>query len=372
MKLNLKKHTVYLSLAGSHSYGTSTPESDLDIKRVLIPPKEFYLGYVNNVEQVQSKDELKVFKEYLPEQFKSQAETLDGSVFEIQKFFKLASDCNPNVLECLFIKPEHMLYINPVFQNILDSKHLFLSKKANFTFRGYLISQFKRIKTHREWLMNPPKKKPERLDFGLSEHKPLISKETRDYVFAMVQKKIDSWNLDLDEVKPAKRDQIVQTLQNYLEDIQIDREEQFRIAARSIGLKDDILSELDKERKYKQALDYYNQYLSWKENRNPKRAALEAKMGFDGKHASMIYRLAHSCREILENHTLNVYREDAKQILAIRNGAWSYERLMEFAETQDKELLKLSETSTLPKGPDNNKLDSLCIQTIEAFYDKSN
>lgn len=44
MNFDLKPHTILLTLAGSRAYGTNTFTSDVDLKGVCVPPKEFYLG----------------------------------------------------------------------------------------------------------------------------------------------------------------------------------------------------------------------------------------------------------------------------------------------------------------------------------------
>jgi len=58
-------------------------------------------------------------------------------------------------------------------------------------------------------------------------------------------------------------------------------------------------------------------------------------------------------------------------LLAIRRGAWTYDQLIEFAEKEDKELNELYATSTvLPKQPNKEKLDALCIKLVEKSLSK--
>jgi hypothetical protein len=71
------------------------------------------------------------------------------------------------------------------------------------------------------------------------------------------------------------------------------------------------------------------------------------------------------CREILQNGKVIVKRPDAPFLLSIRNGAWSYEQLVDWAQKQDNELTALMRCSILPKSPDMNKLDKLCIELME-------
>ena len=70
------------------------------------------------------------------------------------------------------------------------------------------------------------------------------------------------------------------------------------------------------------------------------------------------------CREILETGKVIVRRPDAEELLAIRGGAWPYEKLREWAESEDAALEEVAKTSALPKTPDFEKIDSLCVELI--------
>jgi hypothetical protein len=119
------------------------------------------------------------------------------------------------------------------------------------------------------------------------------------------------------------------------------------------------------EKRYSTALKEWQQYESWKTNRNAGRAELEAKYGYDCKHGMHLVRLMRMCREILEGKGVLVRRADAEELLAIRQGAWSYEKLIEWAETEEKKLEELYKTTTLPNTPDRQKLDDLCISLVD-------
>ena len=58
--------------------------------------------------------------------------------------------------------------------------------------------------------------------------------------------------------------------------------------------------------------------------------ALEAAHGYDTKHGAHLVRLLRMGREIVETGSVHVWRgdRDADELLAIRAGAWSYDRLM--------------------------------------------
>jgi predicted nucleotidyltransferase len=71
-------------VAGSQAYGLDTPESDLDVRGVCIPPKRYLLG-------------LSAF-----EQWEQQDDVGDTVIYALTKFVHLALACNPNIIELLY------------------------------------------------------------------------------------------------------------------------------------------------------------------------------------------------------------------------------------------------------------------------------
>jgi hypothetical protein len=55
MNFDILPCTHFVVIAGSHAYGTNTPESDLDIKGWAIPPTEILISYVQNFDQNDTK-----------------------------------------------------------------------------------------------------------------------------------------------------------------------------------------------------------------------------------------------------------------------------------------------------------------------------
>jgi predicted nucleotidyltransferase len=297
--------TILLVKAGSQALGTNTPESDLDIDGICIPPKRYHLGYLHRFEQ-DAKHEP------------------DVVIYDIRKYFQLAADCNPNVVQVMWVDPSDRLFCDGFGQELIQHRTEFLSRKAKHTFSGYAIAQLKRIRTHRKWLLNPPTDKPQRHAFGLPET-TLISKDQRGAIEALS-----------DEER--------------------------------VALSTNVMAVYEKERAYHNAMTEWNQYLNWRKTRNPKRAELEAKFGYDCKHAMHLVRLMRMCREILIQGEVIVKRPDREELLAIRNGAWEYDQLVEWADQQDVELTELANTSILPHSPDREALDRLCRRMIESHF----
>ena len=85
-------------------------------------------------------------------------------------------------------------------------------------------------------------------------------------------------------------------------------------------------------------MQLYKSWLSWKKERNPARRELEEKSGYDTKHASHLIRLMRMGYEIITEGKVLVKRPDAEELLAVKNGAWSFEKVMEFKDEMEKKL----------------------------------
>lgn len=343
----LEGRTVLLVRHGSHAYGTSTPESDEDFKGIAIAPRSFYLGFVNGFEQQELKDP-------------------DTVIYDIKKFFTLAAACNPNIIEVLHTDPEDHILVSGIGKEILEHRNKFLSKRARFTFSGYAASQLKRIKTHRRWLLDPPKAPPTRAELGLPE-KTIIPQDQFLAAKAEIQKELERFNLDfLEGFREDQRIAIHNAMEDILAELQITTEDQWLSAARKIGLSDNFIAFMQREREYEARKREWSQYTHWREERNEKRALLEEKFGYDTKHAYHLVRLIRMCEEILTSGEVIVRRPDFKELLEIRNGAWKYEYLIEYSESKNKSFDKLCrETNAVPDQPDMEFLDNLCIGAIE-------
>lgn len=303
----VRTNTILLVRAGSHAYGLNTATSDLDVRGVVVPPREYFLGFVNRFEQI------------------VQHQPVDLTVFGLTKFFRLAVDCNPNIIELLWTDESDWLEVcQPYGQWLIDARSLFLSRKVRHTFSGYAMAQLKRIRTHRRWLLSPPRGKPTRDDFGLPENTVIPSD---------VMGAIDA----------------------------IDR------TAGEVTFPPHVMEVYARERRYQTALREWQQFEGWKKTRNPARAAIEAQHGYDCKHAMHLVRLMRMCREILSGQGVIVKRPDRDELLAIRNGAWSYDTLVEWAEKEDASIGQVEQTSPLPWSTDKRALDRLHERILEVI-----
>ncbi|MCB9764017.1 MAG: nucleotidyltransferase domain-containing protein [Alphaproteobacteria bacterium] len=295
---------IFETVHGSRAYGTDGPGSDLDLKGVLVGPADWYHGFQESPEQIELH--------------------ADHVRYELRKFMRLAAGANPTLLELLWTDPSDHRVVTPAGQRLLDAREAFLSARVKDSFGGYAIAQLKRIRTHRRWLLHPPEGEPQREAYGLPPVRA-ITKDQQGAAEAMLER----GTLSRDDIPP-----------NFLE----------------------LLSQ---ERRYRAARREWQQYRTWVQHRNPARAELEARFGYDTKHALHLVRLLRMGAEILETGRLQVRRPDAEELLAIKRGAWTYDQLMAHADALEARVAQAAEASTLPPNPDLDRLNRLCVEIVE-------
>lgn len=295
---------------GSFAYGTNVQGSDEDFKGICIKPKACYFGFVQKFEQF--------------EHMGSKSDGVDKVIYSLDKFVALAADANPNIIEVLHVDDSDVLRMDEFGEELRSFKDDFLSKKAKFTFAGYAHAQLKRIKTHRAWLLNPPKSPPDRREFGLSDTDKVSKSELGAFDSMSEQGLVEE-------------------------------------------LPKSVVTLFTKEKAYQSAKTHYDQYLNWVKTRNPKRAEFEAKFGYDVKHGMHLIRLMRMCKEILTTGKVLVKRPDSEELLAIRFGKRSYDDLVGEAERLEVECEELYKTSTLRKEPDRVLLDKRIIDMTDRY-----
>ncbi len=353
----LPRRTIFMCRAGSMAYGTNVPDSDEDQRGIFLPPREYVLGYLRKVEQFDNGSSKPNW-------------SIDAGSFSLNRFVKLAVECNPNIIETLFTDQADWLYITPAWTELYAVRDMFLSQQAKHRFSAYALFQLRKIETHRRWLRNPPTHKPTRAEFGLPET-IAIPKDQRDALEAMILKTIEEWHIDFACLDEPTRVDLLYKMSINLADMQLAKEDQYVAAGNKLGLDAKAMEHLKAERKYKGAVAEWKQYQTWLKERNPKRSQLEARYGYDTKHGQHLVRLMRMAKEIIAEGRVIVRRPDADELRAIRfDGIWSYERLVEWAKQMDAELEELLKSSKLPKQPDRVGIDEVCCDITEKYLHK--
>jgi len=93
-----------------------------------------------------------------------------------------------------------------------------------------------------------------------------------------------------------------------------------------------------------------------------KRKQLVERFGFDTKNAAHLIRILRMGIELLSTGRLQVHRPDAEEIVSIKRGAWSLEKVKAEADR----LFKLAEEalirSSLPDEPDRERINQVCCE----------
>jgi predicted nucleotidyltransferase len=141
----------YLTQMGSVAYAVSQDNSDIDVYGFCIPPKELVFPHLAGEIPGFGK-QLKRFEQWQEHHVKDNQKEYDFNVYSIVKYFQLAMDNNPNMLDSIFVPQRCVLFCSQVGQLVRDNRRMFLHKGSYHKLRGYAYSQKSKIgsKEHSE------------------------------------------------------------------------------------------------------------------------------------------------------------------------------------------------------------------------------
>jgi len=86
------------------------------------------------------------------------------------------------------------------------------------------------------------------------------------------------------------------------------------------------------------------------------------------KHATHLVRLMRTCRDLVVDGVIHVYRPDREELLAIRRGEWRYEQLVEDVPNHGPaaDAAIREGRSPLPAAPDEAAISAACIELTNA------
>ena len=313
---HLGKNIILLGLGGSYAYGTNTPESDLDIRGIALNQKKEILTNQN-------------FEQFVNEE-------TDTTVYSFNKIITLLSNCNPNVIEILGLRPEHYLYLSPVGEELLDNRKLFLSKKAIHSFGGYANQQLRRLENKSNRLVEQSQN--EEHIYKTIEH---ASYDFKNRYFTMPE---DAIKLYIDKA----------IQEGYDTEIFMD------VSLSHYPLRDykGMWSEMQSIVKAYGKIGKRNE-----------KAIEHNKLG---KHMMHLIRLYMMCLDILEKEEIITYREKEHDLLMdIRNGKYldtNRQPVPEFYEMvneYEKRLDYAKENTSLPSNPDYKAINEFLMSVNE-------
>jgi len=103
------------------------------------------------------------------------------------------------------------------------------------------------------------------------------------------------------------------------------------------------------------------------QKREGKRKEDFEEFGYDRKFAMHLVRLMEECETILVDKTIS-FDKDKDLLREVRNGRYSLEWFDEYFDKKEIYLQKLYEKSSLPYGPDEEKIKELLLNCLELHY----
>jgi uncharacterized protein len=142
----LADNLCFETIMGSDAYGVSSGSSDTDVYGVCFPPKDMVFPHLAG-EIPGFGNQLKRFEQWQEHHVEALGKQWDFQIFSIVKFFQLAMENNPNIIDCLFTPRRCVLSSTSVGELIREQRGQFLHKGAWHKFKGYAYSQLHKIKT---------------------------------------------------------------------------------------------------------------------------------------------------------------------------------------------------------------------------------
>lgn len=307
----LGKRIAYLTISGSISYGTNIASSDIDVRGFAVESMDTILTG-KNFEQV--------------EDFKT-----DTVVYGLRKFFKICASCNPNAIEMLGTKPEHILYIDEIGRKVRDNVEIFLSKRAYSTFVGYATAQLRRLQ-----------------NALARDTYPKIEKERH------ILKSIQSMMLSCQKEYALKNSSIqFELLDSPREDF--DKEIFVTVKSERVPLRNFLAMN--------HGLNTLLNNYAKLNHRNRKKDDNHLY-----KHAMHLIRLYLTGIDILRGRGVHTYREENLTLLRkIRAGEIPLDDVFKMADEYEEKILDAYKNSTLPDLPDESKIDKLLIEIYSTY-----
>lgn len=312
--LSLGENIIFLTLGGSYAYGTNNDNSDIDIRGCAMDPVEnILLG--RTFEQVVDM-------------------VTDTTIYSFSKLVTLLTSVNPNTIELLGNKPEHYFYISKFGQQLINNAHLFLSRKAIYSFGGYANAQLRRL---------------ENIVFRSSSQS-----DKEKHIFNSIKYAEETFLY-----QPFAEDDFLKLYIDKAVDPEMDTEIFMDVKLTHYPMRD----YLGRWAEYNSIARSYNSI-----GKHNKRAIENQKIG---KHMMHLIRLYLMCFDILEKEKIITYREnDLDLLLAIRHGKYQDEEdkpIPEFYELMNelqKRLDYASEHTNLPVEPDIKHIEEFKLDII--------
>lgn len=311
---------------GSHLYGTSTPESDLDFKSIFIPSAREIL--LQRVRPTVTNQRPKAAGE------KNFAGEIDEERFSLQKFLKLASEGQTVAIDVLFAPAWSWIGMpSHEWIEILENRHRLLTRKSA-SFIGYARTQANKygIKGSR---VASARAALQLLEFG--------------YASIGASEKLSAQRREIHELVASYEHMAITTS----ETPHGQTEYYWEVCNKKMPFNASIKSARDVMARI---VDEYG-----------KRALMaESQQGVDWKALSHAVRVGHQAIELLSTGNVTFPLQNAAHILRIKKGELLYQEVAEEIEELLVLVERAAEASVLPEEPDMQWIDDFVERVYRA------
>lgn len=348
---------IYECLSGSRAYGLDTPESDTDVKGVFVLPEEGFFGF-DYVEQVSSEKNDVVF-------------------YELRKYLLLLAKNNPSAIELMCSPPETVVARDPLI-GLIDPDRV-VSRLCRDSFAGYALSQVKRAKGLNKKISHPEAGLAPRVaDFclvldgarSLPVERWLRDRglEEKDCGLAALPRVKDGYALFHRDDAADGSD--FGGLFRYGGTGESAREPQdVRLSSVPKGMEPRAYLFFNRD-EYSLRWREHREYRGWETSRNEVRyrQTLGHGGGYDAKNMMHTFRLIRMAGEIARTGRPDVRRRDREELLAIKNGTYRYEELLEMASREIMTVYEAFAACALPEAPDRGLIEGWGAAIRKAWY----
>ena len=317
---HLSGRIVFLTLGGSHAYGTNIETSDVDVRGCALNSPSDLLG-LTNFEQVVDN-------------------ATDTTVYSFRKLISLLTSCNPNTIEMLGCRPDHYFMLTDIGREMIANRKMFLSQRAIDSFGGYATQQLRRL----ENALARDRLTQERKEEHILKSMQRSIKSFEDKYTSFENGSLLLYTADSEREKLDKE---------IFADIHIDK-----FPAREFNA---VMNELTN------IIGTYEKL----NHRNNKKDD-----GHLNKHAMHLIRLYLMCLDILEKEDIITYREaDREMLLSIRNGEYMLDdgtyrpEFFEMVDMYENRLKYARANTSLPSKPDFKRVEEFVMDVNRRAID---
>jgi hypothetical protein len=311
---------------GSHLYGTSTPASDLDLKRVHLPPaRDILLQRAKGVIATKTK---------VDEHAKNTADDVDIESFTLQRFLGLAAECQTVAVDMVFAPAWSWTDApSPIWLEVLANRHRLLTRR-HASFVGYCRTQANK--------------------YGIRGSRVAAARKAMELLAAHAsgagQTKLAEISSDIERMTALTEHMEVLDLPSPGDTVVrhwnvCDRKMPYTASIKNAqGIMERVVSE------------YGHRAL-----------AAETNQGIDWKAVSHAVRIGRQAIELFDTGTVIFPRPDAAYLLEIKTGSRPYREVADEIDRLLPEVEAAAHRSLLPDAPDLEWIDDFVAMTYRRW-----